>query len=505
MITVLSNDDMRQSDAETVAHGTDSRELMRRAGEKIFGAYDAWGKTAVACGTGNNAGDGYVLALYLKKAGLSPELFLPEKRFSPDGRYYFDLCEKESIPVHVGDGFDFSSFDTIADCLFGTGFHGVPTGVFADCIEAINRSGKPVVSADINSGLAGDSGQGELFVYSTLTVAIQFYKPGHFLGKAKDAMKQKTAVDIGIVPCESANPISAAEESDFAALFPKRRNDTHKGTYGYVAILGGCTEYAGAAKLANLSCAALRSGCGVVKLAAAESTYGGIAPYLLESTFFPMPDRNGHMRFLPERLDALFGNGSTRALACGMGWGNGDENGDILRYILTHYTGRLILDADGLNTLAGCGTRLLSENVCESVTLTPHPMEFSRLTGKSVSEILSDPIRRAREFAARFENVTVLLKGTATVITDGKTVELSDRGTPGMASAGSGDVLSGILCGLAGSRKMSVHTVCCGAYLAGLAAELAVQKVGEVSMIARDTVSALPDAVKCLSGGYSVR
>ena len=500
MISVLTVEDMRRSDAQTIARGTDSKELMRRAVEGIFRAYDNWGKTAIVCGTGNNAGDGYVLALCLEKAGLCPELFLPEERFSPDGAHYFSLCREKNIPVHIGYPFDFAHFSTIADCLFGTGFHGEPKGIFADCIDAINASGKPVVSADINSGLAGDSGKGEKSVVSALTVSIGFYQPGHFLGRAKDVIGKKVCVDIAILPCDDAQKCFAAEKSDFSTLFPKRENDSHKGTYGYVAILGGCLEYAGAVKLSNLSCSALRCGCGVVKLCAARSLYPAVSPYLLESTYFPMPDDgDGHMLFCPEKLDALFHG--TRALACGMGWGNGEQNGDILRYILTHYTGRLILDADGLNVLSRLGAELLSENTCESVTITPHPMEFARLTGKSTTEILSDPIACARAFAARFSNVTVLLKGTATVVTDGVDVMLSDSGSPGMATAGSGDVLSGVLAGLLGYHKASVLSVCGGAYLAGRAGELAAEKVGETSLMAHDTADALVEAIKEITDG----
>ena len=509
MIPFLTVDAMRKSDAETIRRGVESKELMRRAGEEIFLAYSSrrenpsetrWGKTAVVCGTGNNAGDGYVLALCLEKAGLSPVIFLPEEKFSPDGKYYFTLCCEKKIPVRIGGPFDFSEFDTIADCLFGTGFHGTPQGLFADCIDAINASGKPVVSADINSGLAGDSGRGEKCVVSSLTVSVQFYQPGHFLGKAKDVIKEKKTVDIGILPYEGKISGSVIEECDLSALFPPRAHDSHKGVYGYVAILGGCLQYAGAAKLASLSASALRSGCGVVKLAAARSLYPAVAPYLLESTYFPIPDDgDGNMRFSPETLEDLFCG--IRALACGMGWGKGKENGDILRYILKHYTGRLILDADGLNVLSELGTDLLAENVCESVTITPHPAEFSRLTKKSVSEILSDPIAAAENFAARFQNVLVLLKGTATVVTDGKSVLISDSGTPGMATAGSGDVLSGILAGLLGCHPASVLTVCGGAFLAGTAGETAAEEVGEVSLTAHDTVKALPKVIRRLCGG----
>lgn len=492
MIPIVSVKEMRACDARTIADGVSSRELMRRAGEGIFRAYDAWGKTAVVCGGGNNAGDGYVLASLLHESGKEVQLVLVEDTFSTDGQYYYDRCAEQGIRVCFFEhDFDFSSFDTLADCLFGTGFRGNAEGRYADCINAMNASGKPIVSADINSGIGGDSGRGEPAVHSELTVSIQFYQPAHFLGLAKDSMKRKASVDIGIQAGEVCAYL--CEAADFDALLPKRAYDSHKGTYGYVALLGGCTEYSGAIKLANLACAALRSGCGVAKLAAAESLVGAITPYLLESTFFSMPDDGkGHMRFCPDRLDQLFC--ATKVLGCGMGWGNGKENAEILTYILTHYTGRLVLDADGLNTLAALGVELLHKAVCEAVVLTPHPLEFSRLSGKSMDDIQADPIAVAKEFAARFARCVLLLKGTATVVTDGHKTYVVDRGCAGMATAGSGDVLSGVLVGLLGCRSASAEAVACAAYYNGVAGEIAARQKGELSMLASDTVAALPEA-----------
>lgn len=494
MIPIVSVKEMRACDARTIADGVSSRELMRRAGEGIYRAYDAWGKTAVVCGGGNNAGDGYVLAMFLQQNGFPVTLVRIDDTLSSDGRFYYEQCVDRKIEVRFFDeNFDFSPYDTLADCLFGTGFHGNAQGAYAACIRAMNASGKPIVSADINSGISGDSGRGDPVVKSALTVSVQFYQPGHFLGLAKDSMKKKTSVDIGIRQGNVAAYL--CEASDFAALFPKRANDSHKGTYGYVALLGGCTEYCGAVKLSNLSCAALRAGCGVIKLATAESLAGAVTPYLLESTFFPMPDdRHGHMAFNEERLDELFRG--TKALGCGMGWGSGKDNAAILTYILKHYTGRLVLDADGLNTLAKLGADLLHEAVCESIVLTPHPLEFSRLSGKSMEEIQADPIAVAKEFAARFDRTVLLLKGTATVVTDGSRTYVIDRGCAGMATAGSGDVLSGVLVGLSGSREISAETVACAAYCNGVAGEMASAKKGELSMLASDTVDCLADAFR---------
>lgn len=277
---------------------------------------------------------------------------------------------------------------------------------------------------------------------------------------------------------------------DVKAALGERPWDSHKGMFGYVGILGGSLCYSGAAKLANLGAAALRAGCGVVTLGVPASIAPAVAPYLLESTLYPVPDRNGKMVFDPAALDSFLAG--KRAVAVGMGWGRSDEYVKILDYLLRGYSGALLLDADALNTLAEAGVKLL-ERKHGPVVLTPHPMEFSRLSGKSVSDILQDPVGSAKAFAAE-HGVILLLKGSVTTITDGQVIYQTDRGCAGMATAGSGDVLSGVLAGLLGYLPPTALTVACGAYLAGLAGEIAERESNPFSMVASDTAHALPKA-----------
>ncbi len=284
------------------------------------------------------------------------------------------------------------------------------------------------------------------------------------------------------------HPVTAAE---LAPLLPPRNRNTHKGDYGYIAILGGCMAYSGAPRLANLAQSALRAGCGVATLAVPSSIAPVVAPQLLESTLFPMPDRDGQMLFDEPSLSAL--TTGRRAVAVGMGWGRSRENLRILDWLLTRYTGSLVIDADGLWALAELGTNRLSEASCR-VVLTPHCGEFARLTGRTAAEIAASPIAPAEAFAKRYA-VTLLLKGAVTTVTDGTDTLLVDRGCPGMATAGSGDVLSGVLAGLLGYLPPDVRTVSLGAYLCGLAGEFAAHDKGEISMLASDTVAHLPEAV----------
>ena len=491
MQTVVDVKTMRESDAAAIRGGVAGRALMYRAGEGILRAYPFKGKTAIVCGSGNNAGDGYVLALLLQQAAVPCAILLVEERFSEDGLFYYTECKRRGIEILPFDReTDLSSYAEIVDCLLGTGFRGELSPRYAAAVARINQSGRPVISADINSGLDGDNGRAELCVRSTLTVSVGTYKSGHFLGDAKDVIGSLCNVDIGI-PIRGRERF-LLEAEDLLPVFAERKQNSHKGSYGYVSILGGCPEYAGAVKLANLSASALRAGCGVAKLILPRSLAASVSPYLLESTLALLPEEEGHAVLSPEALDqALSGQ---RALAIGMGWGRSPHNREILRYILQKHALSLVIDADGLNTLSEMEfPSLLRETSCR-VILTPHPKEMERLCGIPVEEILSDPIRCAEEFA-RAHGVILLLKGPCTVVTDGEKTYLVNRGCAGMATAGSGDVLSGILAGLLGYAEASPLTVAAGAYLAGRAGELAEQKGNAISMTASDTVSCIGKAV----------
>lgn len=199
MVKTVSVETMRKSDAWTIANKIPSKELMRRAGEGIFKAALWKSPVGIVCGKGNNAGDGFVVALYLKRDGIDVDIILLADTFSEDGKYYYDQCVGECINVvKFEEGMSLKGYGTVLDCIFGTGFAGEPRGIYKEAIEAVNDSGAYVVSADINSGLNGDTGDGSTFVLSDLTVSIGDFKPGHFIGRAGQAMEERVNVDIGI-------------------------------------------------------------------------------------------------------------------------------------------------------------------------------------------------------------------------------------------------------------------------------------------------------------------
>ena len=279
---------------------------------------------------------------------------------------------------------------------------------------------------------------------------------------------------------------------DIKNKFVNRPSDTNKGDYGYVGIMGGSLEYSGAVKLANLSASAMRAGCGVVRLIVPEGIAKAVAPYLLEQTIFPMNDNANKMVFSEEQINEALAK--LKALAIGMGWGQSKEYEKILEYILGNYNIPVVIDADGLNTISKMNMDILNSTKCK-VILTPHLKEFERLSKIKVEDIKKEEITIAKDFAKKYD-VILLLKGPTTVVTDGDSVYLVKRGCPGMATAGSGDVLSGILVGLLGYNEPDILTVATGAYLNGIAGEIAQEKYTDISMIASDTVKCLPEAIK---------
>lgn len=493
MQKVVSVAQMRAYDAETIANGTPGRELMWRAACGVMESYAWKGPVAIVCGSGNNAGDGYALALLLHKARIDCTVYLLSDRFSADGDYYYGKCCEIGIKTaRFTEKTTLSEYAEIVDCLLGTGFSGIPEGLYATAIRAINQSGATVISVDINSGLSGDSGMTSLCVTSDLTVSVGYLKSGLLLNRAKDHIKRLVNVDIGIGLY--GNCCYLCEDADFEAVLKPRRADSHKGNYGYVSVLGGCREYSGAVKLANLSCSALRAGCGVAQLIVPASLRESVSPYLLESTLALLPDEGGRLTYDPIALDRVLARQA--ALAVGMGWGRAPSYAAILSHVLFKYSMPVVIDADGLNTLAETDLSMLKGTACR-VVLTPHLKEMERLSGIPMEAIQRDPIGTAEQFARTY-GVILLLKGSCTVITDGETTYLVNRGCAGMATAGSGDVLSGVLVGLLGHAPCNALTVACGAYIAGLAGELAEKQTNPISMTASDTVAHISEAVSHL-------
>ena len=281
------------------------------------------------------------------------------------------------------------------------------------------------------------------------------------------------------------------EINDVKCLVKERNIDSNKGDFGKAGIYGGSIEFSGALKLAYLSLSALRSGCGISRVLVREKVLPLLGPNILEQTLCILPDYNDSfydtLNNYIKDLDSL---------AFGMGLGSDKHLEEVLEFLIKNYTGNLIIDADGLNTLSRMKLDILEEKTC-NILLTPHLKEFSRLYNKSIEEIKKDSLNLVKEFASTYK-VTVLLKGHTTTISDGKDIYLVKTGNPGMATAGSGDVLSGILSGLLAYLDFNLLTIATGVLINGIAGCLAEEDNTDISMIASDTINNIGNAIKII-------
>lgn len=474
MERILSVAQMRAADEYTInTLGVSSEILINRAGEavaqEILKRFKG-GRVLVCSGKGNNGEDGKVVAKILSAVhGFSVSTFSAEVGF-------FKIFEKK--------------FDIIVDCLFGTGLNKEITGRYKTAVEKINSSGAFIVSCDIPSGINGDSGKVMgVAVKADLTVAIQEYKLGHFLNEGIDYSGKVIAKDIGI-SVWTEDCVSRITDNDAALLFKKRPRNIHKGECGKVLVIGGSKKYSGSVMLSHNALCAYKTGAGYAAMAIPECIFNAVAGVHPECIVYCLPDDGNGMIFEENAVKPLLDFG---AIAFGMGAGAAEETYKILSYLIKNYTGRLLIDADGVNALALFGKEILKDKKCE-IVLTPHIGEFSRLSGKSKEEILSDAITCAKLFAAEY-GVTLLLKNAVSVITDGEKTVINTTGDGGMAKGGSGDVLSGFAAGLLNRDEEPFLCVAVAAYLFGKSGEIAAKEQNSYTITATDLIAALPKAI----------
>lgn len=286
-------------------------------------------------------------------------------------------------------------------------------------------------------------------------------------------------------------------EQQVKSLFPKRKADANKSDFGYIALVGGCRRYSGAIRLADMAASAMRSGAGVCAVAAPDNICDIIASNILESTLIPLSSANEHIRFVGEEFEEIAERYDV--IAFGMGIGLSSETKKALQYLLENYDGTLIVDADGINALAKLDREAILARSCDLI-ITPHMKEFARMAKCEVDDVRTAPLEKAKALAKELECI-VLLKGHTTYVTDGTESYTVERGVPGMATAGSGDVLSGILAAVAASNPDRLLLATAGAaYINGLAGELAEEDIGEVSLIASDTARHVKKALAIILG-----
>lgn len=489
MINIVSPLDMKNIEEEYLkSKNITNKELIYEVSLAIYKNVNWNGNILIVCGKGNNASDGYALASILKENNYNPSLYLCYKEFTSDGLFYYKEAIKNKVNIEE-DINNINKYTIIVDAIFGIGFHGILDYKISNIVDIINNSNKYIISIDINSGLNSLNGMTSKAIKSNLTLAVMSYKYGHFLNMAKDYIKELRLLDLGI---NNDSNIKLFDINLAKNNLKKRNNFSNKGDYGYIGIMGGSKRYPGAIKLASLGQNALYSGCGISRIIVPDIISNMLQPYVLEATIYPLPSNGNSFIFDIDSLNKAINR--LDVLAIGVGISLDDDISKILNYLILNYDKKLIIDADALNLLSKMDLNILNKSKCE-IILTPHLKEFSRLTGNSIEEITNDLVKASKDFVNKY-NVTLLLKGPTTIISNKNGIYFSSTGTPGMATAGSGDVLTGILSGVLGYNDNILDTTSLASYINGLAGEIAQEEYSDISMVSSDTARCASKAIK---------
>jgi ADP-dependent NAD(P)H-hydrate dehydratase / NAD(P)H-hydrate epimerase len=507
MLPLLTAVETQALDRETEARGTTVESLMERAGFAVARAAvgvtgGAYGRRAVViCGKGNNGGDGLVAARHLARWGVTVQVFLLAGPSAGAPSTMLDRLRGAGVSVQ---GFDGRAFDralgraeVAVDAIFGTGFRGTAEGPHAEAIEAINEAGTAVVAVDIPSGVEGDTGavRGPA-VAADVTVTFGAPKAGAVLfpGAAHAGVVQ--VADIGF-PEDLLRPgdLTLVEPEDVRAWLPVRSPDAHKRRTGVVLVVAGSRRMTGAPRL--VAEGAYRTGAGLVTVAVPGAILPVVQAGPAEATFLPMPEgpagsvAEAAWEVLAERLDTF------DAVALGPGLSTDDETPAFVRRLVRESPVPVVVDADALNAFAGRAGDLGHRRA--PAILTPHTGEFARLFGMPAEEVLEDRPGLARKAAAE-TGCVVVLKGPLTVVAlpEGQ-VRVNPTGSPALATGGTGDVLTGAVAALVARGAAPPDAASAGAYLHGLAGEIAGARTGE-GTVASDVARAMPEAVRRVGG-----
>jgi NAD(P)H-hydrate epimerase len=485
MLPVLDNEAMREADRHTIEDlDVPSLTLMENAATGVVDALrdshpDAR-RILILCGRGNNGGDGLAAARLLTAADLEVKvlLFADPQTLSPDAAENFRRAETTGVPIVVVEGEDLSALDAelesnapdlVVDALLGTGIDRPLGGRLAEVVERIDEAHLGVVAVDVPTGLSGSSsGVPGPVMPAELTVTFAALKICHVLPPACLHCGEVAVAEIGIpeTVLETGCDLRWVEADDVALLLPTRRADSHKGGFGHLLLVAGAEGRGGAVAMAAQT--AVVAGSGLVTMAVPQPVVPVVDGACLEAMTHAMAcDDRGEMAG-PDGLEEIMDRMS--AVATGPGMGTGDGAAATLEWILDTWQGELLLDADAINLLAGRPERLAGREL--PPVLTPHPGELARLLGRSTEEVVADRIGAAREAASRAQAV-VVAKGFRTVIAepDGE-VFINPTGDAGLASGGSGDVLTGAIAGFLAQGLEPVRAAIIGCWLHGRAGEL---------------------------------
>ncbi|MGI6091914.1 MAG: NAD(P)H-hydrate dehydratase [Veillonellaceae bacterium] len=463
----------------------------------------------IFAGKGNNGGDGFVAARHLYNQGAKIKVCLlgTKEVVTGDARLNLDIIIRMGINViELSDNRDWEKAkiaatfaDCLVDALLGTGFTGEVTGEMARVVDIINKSGKLIIAIDIPTGVDADTGQIRgTAVKADYTVALGLAKPGLLIYPGAQYVGKLSVADIGIpfkLLVDDSIKQNIVTTGSIKAIVGSREPDAHKGTTGKAIVIAGSQGMTGAAALT--ATAVVRAGAGLVTLGIAESLHDIMEVKLTEVMTRPLPESVGGIigrKALPhiEEMAA-----KSNVLAIGPGLGRNDETMAVVREIIKSAECPLVIDADALNALVGY-TDLLNHTKALPV-VTPHPGEMARLMGLTVKDVSKDRVGIARQ-AAGLWGAIVVLKGARTIVAypDGE-VYINTTGNPGMATGGTGDVLTGVIAGLIAQGLTTHAAAVAGVHIHGLAGDIAAAG-GTIGLIASDVVAAMPAAISGIQG-----
>jgi NAD(P)H-hydrate epimerase len=487
---LVTGKEMKLLDQNTSSHfGVPGEVLMEQAAwafvRKLLLCREDKKRILVVCGSGNNGGDGIAIARLLNQSGVPAVVYLchdtedgKESLYQKQKKIYRAYGYPETDGIHADD-----DYDCVVDAVFGTGLSRPITGALYDVISIMNQIDATRIAVDIASGVSADSGEVlGIACKADETYTFSFAKTGQLLFPGNEYTGKLTVLPIGITEDSflGKKPTFAMlEDTDFS-LLPRRTKHSNKGTYGKVLIIAGSTNMAGAAYFSAK--AAYRTGCGLVKIFTPEENRAALQTLLPEAVLLTYSDKFEEKQ-LAEALSWA------DAVVMGPGIGTSAQMKNMLKLVLKSVQVPLLLDADALNILSGEPELLLAPHL--DIVVTPHPGEMARLTGDTVSLIQTRPVETARDFAMRYDVVCVLKDAnTITAVPYGMTY-VNTSGNHGMATAGSGDVLSGVIGTLLAQGMDAGAAASLGAYLHGRAGDYAAKLVGARAMIADDIIDGL--------------
>jgi len=514
---LLTAQQMRDLDQTAInAFGVPGIVLMENAGRGAARIIDERyqslfpGPVLVVAGKGNNGGDGYVIARHLENWGWLVKTVVLAEHGAIQGDAAINLAVLLNAQADVEFAADEETFTNLSDdwddavvlvdAVFGNGLNSEVRGHYRQAIEWMNAYPAPVAAVDMPSGVEATSGRIlGVAVEADCSLSFAFAKLGQVSYPAQQCSGELYVVDLGMPRCVTdavTSQYCLVDADQASTLVPRRCADDHKGTFGHVLVVAGSVGKVGAARMT--AHAALRSGAGLVSAAIEHDLVGQLMAETPEIMSRPLVGEHGQLN--ESCFDALVQAWQPMsALAVGPGLGTDDHVAALARRLIAECPLPLVLDADALTALVGQLDILTHRD--GMTVLTPHPGEMARLTGMTIAEVQGNRIDVAREFA-RQHSVVVLLKGAHTVITDGEQVWVNTSGNSGMASAGMGDVLTGMIVAFIAQGVEPFAAAALAAYLHGAAADLCRQQYGDVGYLAGDVLAAIPMARQLLQEEY---